>query len=52
VVQVYGYLSILHFVAGRNTPGGYGTPVGLTLRAVHSAEQIAREMGATEKKKK
>jgi len=42
--QVYGYLSILHFVAERNTPGGYGTPVGLTLRAVHSAEQMAREI--------
>lgn len=42
--QLYGYLSALHFVAGRNTPGGYGTPVGLTLRAVHSAEQMARDV--------
>lgn len=40
--QLYGYLSILHFVAGRNTPGGYGTPVGLTLQAVRAAEQMAR----------
>ena len=42
--QIYGYLSIIQFVAGRNTPGGYGTPVGLTLQAVRSAEQMAREM--------
>ena len=42
--QLYGYLSIMQFVAGRNTPGGYGTPVGLTLRAVRSAEQMVREM--------
>jgi hypothetical protein len=42
--QIYGYLSIMQFVAGRNTPGGYGTPAGLTLRAVRSAEQVAREM--------
>lgn len=41
--QVYGYLSILSFVSNRHTPGGYGTPVGLTLRAVQSAEQMARE---------
>jgi len=44
VAQIYGYLSIMQFVAGRNTPGGYGTPVGLTLQAVQSAEQMAREM--------
>ncbi len=44
VAQIYGYLSIMQFVAGRNTPGGYGTPVGLTLQAVRSAEQMAREM--------
>src|SRR5512136_2952769 len=30
--QIYGYLSIVQFVARRNTPGGYGTPVELTLR--------------------
>ena len=42
--QVYGYVSILHFVAGRNTPGGYGTPVGLTLQAVQAAEKMAREL--------
>jgi hypothetical protein len=42
--QIYGYLSIIQFVAGRNTPGGYGTPVGLTLQAVRSAGQMAREM--------
>jgi len=42
--QIYSYLSILQFVAGRNTPGGYGTPVGLTLQAVRSAEQMAREL--------
>jgi 4-amino-4-deoxy-L-arabinose transferase-like glycosyltransferase len=42
--QIYGYVSIMQFVAGRNTPGGYGTPVGLTLQAVRSAEQMAREM--------
>lgn len=45
--QVYGSLSILHFVAGRNTPGGYGTPVGLTLRAVRAAEQLARDAGGS-----
>ncbi len=43
--QIYGYLSILHFVANRNTPGGYGTPVGATLRAVRAAEQMARDAG-------
>ncbi len=47
VAQIYGYVSILHFVAGRNTPGGYGTPVGLTLRAVYSAEQMARQLNGT-----
>jgi len=42
--QIYGYLSIMQFVAGRNTSGGYGTPVGLTLQAVRSAEEMAREV--------
>jgi len=42
--QIYGYLSILNFVGTRYTPDGYGTPVGLTLRAVRSAEQMAREL--------
>jgi hypothetical protein len=41
--QVYGYLFMLDFVANRHTPGGYGTPVGLTLRAVQSAERMARD---------
>jgi hypothetical protein len=45
--QVYSYLAITHFVAGRDTPGGYGTPAGLTLRAVKSAEQMAREAGGS-----
>ncbi len=45
--QVYSYLAITHFVAGRDTPGGYGTPAWLTLRAVKSAEQMARELGGS-----
>jgi 4-amino-4-deoxy-L-arabinose transferase-like glycosyltransferase len=42
LAQMYGYFSITHFVAGRATPNGYGTPVGLTLNAVRAAEQAAR----------
>ncbi|MBN1886998.1 MAG: glycosyltransferase family 39 protein [Thermoflexales bacterium] len=45
--QVYNYLAITHFVVGRDTPGGYGTPAGQTLRAVKSAEQVARELGGS-----
>jgi hypothetical protein len=46
--QIYAYLSILHFVAARATPEGYGTPVGLLLNVVRAAEQHSREMGNAE----
>jgi len=46
--QVYAYLSILHFVAGRATPEGYGTPVRLLLNVVDAAAQRSRELGDAE----
>jgi 4-amino-4-deoxy-L-arabinose transferase-like glycosyltransferase len=46
--QAYAFFSIQNYVAGRATPGGYGTPLGLVLRAVNAAEQRSREMGNVE----
>jgi hypothetical protein len=46
--QAYAFFSIQNYVAGRATPGGYGTPVGLVLRVVNAAEQRSREMGKAE----
>jgi 4-amino-4-deoxy-L-arabinose transferase-like glycosyltransferase len=46
--QVYAFFSIQDFVWSRATPGGYGTPVGMLLRIIHSIQQRSREMGDAE----
>ncbi len=47
-MQAYAFFSIQNYVAGRATPGGYGTPVGLLLHVVNAAEQRSRELGQAE----
>jgi 4-amino-4-deoxy-L-arabinose transferase-like glycosyltransferase len=46
--QVYAFFTIQDFVGSRFTPGGYGTPVGMMLNLIHTAEERSRALGNAE----
>ncbi|MBI3241395.1 MAG: hypothetical protein HYZ49_03785, partial [Chloroflexi bacterium] len=48
VAQASAWLVLLFFIGSHNTPGGFGTPLGLLLNAVDGARQMQASLAAPE----
>ena len=48
LVQLYVWLTLLFFVGGNTTPGGFGVPLARQLAAVDAAKAMMAQKGASE----